>query len=178
MNKETEKSNQAYYNQFGFYFFVGTLVFSALWASYFLIFNNRIDLGEYSESSPQSTVAELLSPEEKNRPWVSTDSLIAHGSKVYKAQCALCHGDKGLGDGTPGLVPPPRNLVEGKWKEGGSSKALFITLQKGIEGTSMVSFKHLPQVDRWAVVHYVRSITQNKVTDNEQELEEFAKQAL
>ena len=178
MNKETEKSNKADYNRFGFYFFVGTLVFSALWASYFLIVSNKVDLGEYSGQTEKSPIEGALSPKEKDRPWISTEALVAYGSKVYQAQCALCHGDKGLGDGTPGLIPPPRNLVEGKWKEGGSSKALFITLQKGIEGSSMVSFKRLPQLDRWAVVHYIRSITQNKVVDDEKELEKFAKQAL
>ena len=178
MNKETEKSNKADYNKFGFYFFIATLLFSSLWASYFLIFNNKIDMGEYSAQTEKNQSTEALSPEEKARPWISTDSLVAYGGKVYQAQCALCHGKKGLGDGTPGLVPPPRNLVEGKWRKGGASKALFITLEKGIEGSSMVSFKHLPQLDRWALVHYVRSITKNKVVDDEKNLEEFAKQAL
>lgn len=169
-----------FHNPKGFYFFLGTLIFSCLWAVYFLVVENSIDLGEYEKSAkiPQIAGQEELSSEEKAKPWLSTENLINVGSKVYKAQCALCHGAKGLGDGTPGLIPPPRNLVEGKWRLGGSSKALFITLQKGIEGTSMVSFKHLPKIDRWALVHYVRSITQNKVQDNEKELEQFAGQAL
>ena len=185
MNKETENTKPSY-NKIGFYLFLATIVFSSLWATYFIAVENKIDLGEYAQATAQSSGKVLndkeesseLSATDEEKPWLSSESLIAYGNKIYQAQCAVCHGAKGLGDGTPGLIPPPRNLVEGKWKEGGSSKALFITLQKGIEGTSMVSFKHLPQVDRWAVVHYVRSITQNKVTDNEQELEEFAKQAL
>ena len=177
MNKEMETTKDDY-NKLGFYFFVATLVFSSLWASYFLIFNNQIDRGEYAGQKKEKQEAEGLSPEDKSRPWISSDRLVAYGDKVYQAQCALCHGDKGLGDGTPSLVPPPRNLVEGKWMEGGSSIALFITLQKGIEGSSMVSFKHLPLLDRWALVHFVRSITKNKVVDNEKDLEEFAKQAL
>lgn len=168
-----------FYNKWGFYFFTATIGFSCLWAVYFLIFENSIDLGEYEDQSKiQTVLVEDLSEEEQAKPWVTTENLIAHGSKVYTAQCALCHGAKGLGDGTPGLIPPPRNLVEGKWKLGGSSKALFLTLQKGIEGSSMVSFKHLPKLDRWAVVHYMRSITNNKVPDDEKELEEFANQAL
>lgn len=165
------------HNRLGFYFFLATLGFSCLWASWFLFVNNSIDLGEY-EGLPKTTAEpEGLNPEEKAMPWKSTENLIAHGHKVYKAQCALCHGAKGLGDGTPGLIPPPRNLVEGKWSRGGSSQALFITLQEGIEGSSMVSFKHLPKIDRWAVVHYVRSITNNKAPDDEKKLEEFAGQA-
>ena len=172
MSKKKNTSKN-FYNVLGFYFFLATMAFSCLWAGYFLIFKNKIDLGEYAGLNIPSPV-EGLSEEEKARPWLKTENLISQGHKVYKAQCALCHGDKGLGDGTPGLIPPPRNLVEGKWKQGGSSKALFLTLQKGVEGTSMVSFKHLPKTDLWAVTHYIRSITNNKVPDNEKELEDFA----
>ena len=185
MNTETENT-KASYNKIGFYLFMLTIVFSSVWATYFLAFENRIDLGEYAQATAQTNEKALngkeksseLSETDKEKAWISSESLIAYGNKIYQAQCAVCHGAKGLGDGTPGLIPPPRNLVEGKWKQGGSSKALFVTLEKGIEGTSMVSFKHLSKLDRWALVHYVRSITNNKVTDNEEELETFAKQAL
>lgn len=171
-SKSSPKKNS--YNKVGFYFFLATIGFSCLWAGYFLAFENTVDLGEYKNLAVQTATPTNI---DQDKLWVSTEELIAHGTKVYKSQCALCHGAKGLGDGTPGLVPPPRNLVEGKWKLGGSSKALFTTLQKGIAGTSMVSFKHLSKVDRWALVHYTRSITKNKVPDDKKELEEFASQA-
>ncbi|MCY4321383.1 MAG: cytochrome c [Bdellovibrionaceae bacterium] len=173
MNKE-----KSTYNSLGFILFVATLVFSSAWGSYFLLIENKIDLGEYADQMQEPQETEGLSSEEQENPWLSSQALVSYGSKIYKAQCALCHGAGGLGDGTPGLIPPPRNLVEGKWQHGGSSKDLFTTLNKGIEGTSMVSFKHLSKLDRWALVHYVRSITNNKVADNAEELEEFAKQAL
>lgn len=178
---ETDKKTKKFYNVNGLYFFTATIGFSCLWAVYFLFFNNTIDLGEYEQQTDKTQeVSQDQGPskEEQERPWISTESLITQGSKVYATQCAVCHGVKGLGDGTPGLIPAPRNLVEGKWKLGGSSKALFTTLQKGIEGSSMVSFKHLPKLDRWALVHYIRSITNNKVPDDEKELEDFASQAL
>ena len=41
----------------------------------------------------------------------------------------------------------------------------------------MVSFKHLPIKHRWALVQMIRSITKNKVPDNEEQLESFAKTA-
>ena len=183
MSKETEFSNSSSYNKTGFYFFLFAIVFSSAWAGYFLAFKNKIELGEYAVSSPEEAPPEqeeeeVLGSEDSDQPWISSEKLIAYGNKVYQSQCAVCHGKKGLGDGTPGLIPPPRNLVEGQWKQGGSSKELFVTLQKGVEGTSMVSFKHLPKQDRWALVHYIRSITDNKVADDEKELEEFAQQAL
>ncbi len=172
------KTPNSSYNKLGLYFFLGTTIFSIFWVLYYIFINNSIDLGETSSSEPSQIVqAGSLTEEEQVKPWLSTKNFITHGSKVYKAQCALCHGVKGLGDGIKGLIPPPRNLVEGRWKQGGSSKNLFITLGKGVAGSSMVSFQHLSKIDRWALVHYMRSITKNKVSDNMKELEEFAKQA-
>ncbi|MCB0386285.1 MAG: cytochrome c, partial [Bdellovibrionales bacterium] len=93
--------------------------------------------------------------------------------------CAVCHGKEGKGNGpaSSGLVPPPRNLVEGKWKQGGSSKDLFVTMEMGVPGTSMIGFAHLPKIQRWALVHYLRSITMNKVEDDLDELERFGQTA-
>lgn len=168
-------SHKNHYNKWGFYLFISSIGFSCFWAFYFLIFKTTIQLDKYDKLAKE-TPAQNLSEQEQAKPWLSTENLKIHGKTVYTAQCALCHGAGGLGDGTPGLIPPPRNLVEGKWRLGGSSKALFITLEKGIEGTSMVSFKHLPVLDRWAVIHYIRSITNNKVPDELKDLEEFALQ--
>ena len=164
------------YNKYGLYFSVGSLVISSLWIAYLMIGRYQIDLNELEEE--QQASSQESGVEAIKKPWIVSKELLSHGEKIYKVQCALCHGAKGLGDGSPGLVPPPRNLVEGKWKQGGSLKNLFITLQKGVAGSSMVPFQHLPQTDRWALVHYIHSITKNKVADDIKELEEFAKQAL
>ena len=113
------------------------------------------------------------------QPWLGSESLIQQGQSVYKNACMVCHGKEGKGDGPAGkaLKPPPQNLVEGKWKNGGSSVALFKTITNGIEGTSMATFKHLPVADRWALVHYIRSITNNRVSDTSSELESFGQSA-
>lgn len=159
------------YNKKGLLFLIGTIGVGLLFIGYLSIFKMEIDLKEQVPDEPEGVVIA--------EPWISTDLLLEKGKTLYKAQCALCHGVKGLGDGSPGLVPPPRNLVEGKWRTGsGSSEHLFIVLTDGISGSSMVPFKHIPKVDRWALVHYVRSITKNKVKDDPKKLEEFAKKAL
>ncbi len=91
----------------------------------------------------------------------------------------MCHGESGKGDGIAGasLNPKPRNFIEGKWKQGGKTMDLFKTLQTGVPGSSMVSFSALPVNDRWSLVQYLRSITENKVADDPKQLEEFAKNA-
>ena len=169
---------QAPYNRYGLIALLATTAFSLLWIGYVVLTKSAVDLGEFEEPTAKDKAGDsLLTETDRKTPWLASDSLIAHGGKVYKIHCAVCHGPKGLGDGTPGLEPPPRNLVEGKWKRGGSAKALFITFQEGIAGTSMVSFKHLTKTDRWALVHYVQSLTKNKINDDPKTLEEFGKTA-
>ena len=175
-----------HYNKYGLLLLLFVTLFSVVWIGYLFFAKGTIDLSEFEDSTKKegeqevATEGKIKEPkkEESASPWIASEALIKQGTTVYQTQCAVCHGPKGLGDGTPGLDPPPRNLVEGKWKQGGSAKDLFITLQKGIEGTSMVAFKHLSKEDRWALVHYIQSITKNKVIDDAKTLEEFGKTAL
>lgn len=136
----------------------------------------KMDSDDVKSIEPQAK-AKPLSDEAKENPWKSTENFIAHGKAVYAQNCATCHGEKGLADGIA-ATPDTRNLVEGDWKQGGTSIALFKTLQNGVEGTGMVSFKEqIKPVDRWALVHFIRSITENKPEDDEDELKKFAKKA-
>ncbi|NJM09590.1 MAG: cytochrome c [Bdellovibrionaceae bacterium] len=128
------------------------------------------------EAAPAAAAVDMTKVE---KPWVEEAGVTAHGAKVYANNCAVCHGATGAGDGAAGaaLNPKPRNLIEGKWKVGGDSISLFKVLQNGIPGGSMASFAHVPAADRWALVQYIRSITQNKVKDDPAKLETFAKSA-
>lgn len=105
-------------------------------------------------------------------PWISTEDLVAHGKKVYATNCAMCHGATGKGDGAAAatLVPKPRDLVGGQWKRGGTTLELFETITKGF--STMPAWGQLSTVDRLAVVHFVRSITSNKVADDEAKLKQ------
>jgi mono/diheme cytochrome c family protein len=109
-------------------------------------------------------------------PWVPSDPLISRGKKVYAMACAMCHGSDGKGDGPAGgnLNPKPRDLAAGQWKKSGDRLGLFDVISNGLPPSSMAGFMHLPISDRWALVHFVRSITQNKVTDDDQQVAEKA----
>jgi caa(3)-type oxidase subunit IV len=104
--------------------------------------------------------------------WVSTPQLIAKGKEVY-AQCAGCHGPDGKGDGAAAasLTPKPRNFtqVDG-WKNGRKPSEVFRTLKDGIVGSSMASYSALSTGERWALVHYVRSLAPNAPEDTKEDL--------
>ncbi len=174
------------YNRGGMNAFLFSIIFSLAFFVYVGVIRPGIDLKEVPEEAMSGAPAQAqaaapaavdISGVEK--PWEPNEDMAKHGAVVYKANCAVCHGDTGQGDGPAGkaLVPPPRNFVEGKWKQGGSSKDLYLTLQKGVPGTSMVGFGHLPKADRWALVQHIRSITNDKVADDPAALEAFAKTA-
>jgi high-affinity iron transporter len=86
-----------------------------------------------------------------------TPELVAKGKSSYDVNCAACHGASGRGDGVAAssLNPKPRNLATGKLDHGVSPDQIFATLQKGVPGTGMVPFAHLPEEERWAITYYV-----------------------
>lgn len=171
--------NQSDYNKGGMIAFVFSLVVSLVVFVYVSFFSGGVDLKEVDEKAlaVEQTVAgadaaaapQKIDVSNVTEPWIPTDDLIAHGKQLYQTNCAMCHGPEGRGDGPAGLSlnPRPRNLVEGNWKKGGGRLGLFRVLQEGIPGTSMQSYKHLPVVDRWALVHFIQSITENKGTETD-----------
>ena len=170
------------YNKGGFVILLASVFFSFLWFIYLIFLSPPMDLGELEADSGGPTTASAvvqLSPADREKPWMTSEALLAHGAKTYQTYCASCHGKTGIGDGlaAKGLNPPPRNIVEDQWKQGGSSIQLYQTLMNGIEGSSMVSFSYLSSLDRWALVQYIRSITNNEVKDDPEKLENFAKKA-
>ncbi|MDE0518072.1 MAG: cytochrome c [Oligoflexia bacterium] len=176
------------YNKSGLIVLLASVFFGFALFVWLAFFPPPMELAQWEEDTPSSSAPEDKGIEtsgtgedlsQVEKPWVYSDLLVTHGAKIYQTYCASCHGNTGLGDGlaAKALTPPPRNLVEGAWKKGGSSIALYQTLVQGIEGTSMVSFSYLSKQERWALVHYIRSITNNKGEDNKDQLEEFAKTA-
>lgn len=174
--------NRDEYNRAGLIAFTFSMVFCFAFFFYLVAVNKGVDLAE-NVVDPNAPVAEgaaaVFDIAQVKEPWVSTPELITYGEKVYKTNCTMCHGEKGLGDGAAGaaLNPKPRNLVEGKWTQGGGVISHFKVLQNGIKGSSMAAYSHFKPADRWALVAYIESITQNKSTDDPAAVAEFAKTA-
>ncbi len=168
------------YNRGGFITFIFTMVFVLTFFIYLVVIHPGVDMGEkvvdLADKANQPAAQKALDITTIKEPWVENAEVVQYGMGVYKANCAMCHGDKGLGDGPAGMAlnPKPRDLVEGQWKNGGDSIALFNTLANGIAGSSMPAFVQIKVADRWALVQFIRSITKNKGTDDAAKLSEFA----
>lgn len=170
------------YNKGGLIALLGTLGFVFAFFFYIVVVNSGVDLAQnvIDPNAPAADGKPVFKIADVKDPWVSTPEIAEYGHKVYKQNCALCHGEGGLGDGAGGatLNPKPRNFVEGKWTQGNGLIAHFKVLQKGIDGGGMASYKAvLKPADRWAVLHYIETLTNNKSQDSAESIAEFAKTA-
>jgi mono/diheme cytochrome c family protein len=97
----------------------------------------------------------------------SSDELIALGAETYREQCAACHGVNGDGEGDAAylLYPRPRDFTRGTyrlvstWDDVPTDEDLFRTISRGMPGSAMPSWAHLPERTRWALVHYAKSLS-------------------
>jgi mono/diheme cytochrome c family protein len=97
----------------------------------------------------------------------NVEQTLAHGSRVYRLQCQMCHGVSGDGRGptAPWVNPHPRDYRQGLFKFQSVDQTdktlkplredLLRTVRYGIEGTAMPAFNLLPDEDLEAVVSYV-----------------------
>lgn len=100
----------------------------------------------------------ILSLAAKKNPMEPTPDSIAKGQAIFKKNCQMCHGEKGMGDGPAGqrLNPRPRNFTDKSKMQKMTDEEMFKDITKG-EGP-MPAFEHkLSETDRWHVINYVRT---------------------
>lgn len=100
------------------------------------------------------------------------EKLAKAGKGVYETQCKVCHGAEGKGDGPASgiLSVRPRNFTRGffKFKTSGQGEMpydedLYRTISSGIAAAGMPSFGDLTPFERWALVAYVKQLSQFKL---------------
>ncbi len=93
----------------------------------------------------------------KKNPVGGGAKAVEAGKKVAQVNCVLCHGEsgKGNGPGAAALNPKPADWTS-KRVQDESDGELFWKISNG--RGPMPSWKHLPENDRWSVVHYIRSL--------------------
>lgn len=98
---------------------------------------------------------------------LASQQLITAGAEVYQRNCAGCHGIEAKGDGPASkmLSPRPRNLVAGSFKFRSTPTGtlpvigdLIRTIDQGVLGTSMPSFRLMSEREKLAVATYVMSL--------------------
>ena len=126
-----------------------------------------------SKVAPDKAPAGMLRWEDaKARSWVwPSPARVAKGKKLYHQRCAICHGNSGKGDGqaAPFQINHPRNFIAGVFKyqstspdDPPSDMDLFRSITAGFPAHGMPSYRYLSEKERWALVHYVKSLSEVK----------------
>ena len=114
----------------------------------------------------------------------SSPALLSRGQDLYTKHCAACHGAVGDGAGEAAylLYPKPRDFTRGQyrlvstWETVPTDKDLFKTISRGMPGSAMPSWGHLPERDRWSLVHHVKSLSDRsfEISEPEEPAKQFA----
>jgi mono/diheme cytochrome c family protein len=111
-------------------------------------------------------------------PISASEDSIAAGGTLFATNCAVCHGDKGLGDGptAEALEKKPANLTEAHVQEL-SDGSLFYIISHGKAETPMPAWENvLEEGDRWNVVNFLRTLVDEHEEDEHMEGDEHAEE--
>ena len=91
---------------------------------------------------------------EKQNPLAEKPDLAAGGKKLFTRNCAECHGPSG--QGLKKAANLPLAVVQDQ-----SDGALFWKITNGNPDRGMPSFSRLPELQRWQLVLYLRTLKRN-----------------
>lgn len=88
---------------------------------------------------------------QRQNPFARSEPDRQAGAKLFRQECASCHGRdaRGIGKAPPLAGPTVRQAQPGK---------LFWILRNGSLRRGMPSFAHLPEDERWQIVTYLKSL--------------------
>jgi len=105
-------------------------------------------------------------------PIASTSASIATGKRVYDANCAACHGNRGQGAIKAGITisiieeqrgKQPPDLTDHQSDHGSSDRDVFRVIKRGLPPTMMAGFDgRIPDQEIWNIVNYLRSLRRDR----------------
>ena len=116
----------------------------------------------HDTASPPHDASKAAAP----APAPSPETLVERGKLLFERQCVICHGQQGDGEGPFAYLmnPRPRNFKKAKFKLTTTQNLiptdddLLRTISRGMPGSAMPPWGHLPQTDLRALAAYVRDI--------------------
>jgi mono/diheme cytochrome c family protein len=84
---------------------------------------------------------------------------IQRGSELFRLNCVICHGEKGMGDGVIGtfFTYKPADLTAAK-VQALSDGAIFLVISNGVEGRMPPLNENFNVRERWDLVNFVRTL--------------------
>ena len=100
---------------------------------------------------------------------------LERGKQAYLANCVICHGANGDGNGqlARGMEPAPTNFLDDTLMARLSPFHAFNTIRLGVEGTAMVPFDTLTDEQVWDLAFYIKSMRFDKKEAGDARLKEM-----
>lgn len=97
-----------------------------------------------------------------------SEALFEKGAALYGKNCSSCHGARGDAKSPAAylLYPKPRDFTQGLFKlistnsQQAANSDLYNVITKGMPGSAMPPWDTLSSEDRWALVYYVRYLSE------------------
>ena len=111
----------------------------------------------FQQGKPMAIFKAPATADAVKNPLKGDAAATAAGQKLYKQQCAPCHGDRGKGDGAAAaaLAKPPANHTSAAVQKM-SDGALFWMITNG--NNPMPSYKYMTETQRWQLVNFIRTL--------------------
>ena len=94
---------------------------------------------------------------------LASDDARRRGRALFVEKCALCHGERGDGNGarSKGLSRKPANFRSPSWRASVTPAYVYQVLREGKRGTSMPAWPTLSEDQTWDVIAYVLSAAED-----------------
>ncbi len=133
---------------------------------FYLLDNGQSDSVRASDVSTSGDAGQAAAPAAFDQAWApepeAYEGLVERGAEVYAANCFVCHGGRGDGQGpwAATLSTPARDFTDDAWMESQSDGVFVTSILRGVPGTPMPSFAgRLSERDIWAVTAYLRGFS-------------------
>ncbi len=98
-------------------------------------------------------------------PTPDDPATIAAGRALYQANCAICHGPQGLGDGPAAFTLQPRPFNLQVHVPQHAPGELFYWISEGVAATPMPAWKEkLSETERWELIRFLQALAAGKTT--------------
>lgn len=113
----------------------------------------RVSGLEVSYSAMPTTVDSMSG---LSNPTPSSPASLANGRMYFQINCAVCHGDRGMGDGPVTKYGMPGIAIAGEATRARTDGYIYGMIRNG-RGL-MPTYNRIEEMDRWDVVNYVRAL--------------------
>ena len=97
-------------------------------------------------------------------PVPDTPENINAARAIFQANCAICHGPRGLGDGPAAFTLNPRPVNLQLHVPQHAEGEIFYWISDGVAGTGMPAWKDkLSEEQRWQIVRYLEALAFGRV---------------